>query len=80
MFLVAFFTVIGTVVVICIATPIFIIVIIPLGIIYFVVQVWREGGGGRGRGGERGWEGDGRVRRMGGRKGREGKGREGCGK
>lgn len=39
MFLVAFFSVFGTVIVICVATPIFILVIVPLGILYFVIQV-----------------------------------------
>lgn len=36
----AFFSVFGTVIVICVATPIFILVIVPLGILYFVIQVW----------------------------------------
>ncbi len=39
MFLITFFSVISTIVVICIATPIFMVVILPLGIIYVLVQV-----------------------------------------
>jgi len=39
MFLVAFFTAISTIVVICVATPIFISVIVPLGLLYFFIQV-----------------------------------------
>ena len=39
MFLITFFSVISTIIVICIATPIFIVVILPLGIVYFLVQV-----------------------------------------
>ena len=39
MFLVAAFTVISTIVVICIATPIFIIVVLPIGFLYFGIQV-----------------------------------------
>ena len=39
MFLITFFSVISTIIVICIATPIFMIVMIPLGFIYVLVQV-----------------------------------------
>ena len=38
-FLMTVFTVFSTVIVICIATPIFLAVIIPMGIIYALVQV-----------------------------------------
>jgi len=39
MFLVTLLSVISTVIVICIATPIFIIVIVPLALLYGLVQV-----------------------------------------
>ena len=39
MFLFTFMSVVSTIVVICIATPIFIVIILPLGIIYILVQV-----------------------------------------
>ena len=43
MFLVAFFTAVSTIVVICIAIPIFLVIIVPLGILYFVIQVRKRG-------------------------------------
>ena len=39
MFLFTFFSVISTIIVICIATPFFLSVMVPLGILYILVQV-----------------------------------------
>ena len=48
MFIWTFLNVLSTIIVIVVATPIFAVVIVPLGILYFLVQVRVCGGGGAG--------------------------------